>query len=353
MIKVAALTTGRNAPSSRFRVRQHIPALGALGVKVNEYPPLIDKYGSALPASLAANKNFPRPEFVSAAWRYVKLATRAPGLLGSWKSDITWLEREFMPGYFTLEALIKGPLVLDVDDAIWLTPPHGLESIRRLGKRADVVVAGNSYIADWFSSTAKSIIVLPTAVDSDAYIPNPLEPGNSEGIVVGWIGTSGNLPYVYAIESALADFVRARPASKILVVADRKPEFKVLSDAQFQFIKWSVKDEVANIQAMDVGIMPLPDTEWTRGKCGFKMLQYFSCGIPAIASPVGMNRDILAHADIGIAATSLGEWTAALIHLHDEKQIARQMGARGRSVVEQNYSINVVAPALAKVFEQL
>ena len=354
MIRVAALTSGKNAPASRFRVRQHIPALKALGIHVDEYPPFIDAYASVpLPVSAGTRSRLPRPAFASAAWRLVKLATRVPGLIGSVSHQITWLEREILPGRYTLESCLKGPVVLDIDDAIWLTAPHGRESLERSAARAAVVVAGNTFIAEWFSSKAKRIEVLPTAVDTDLYIPEAGASRQPFPFVVGWIGSSGNLPYLHAIEDALAAFLRARPASQMLVVADKPPHFQTIPAHQIHFVPWSAADEVRLIQSMDVGIMPLPDSEWTRGKCGFKMLQYFSCGVLAVASPVGVNREILARGDIGIAANSAREWTDALVYLHDERQAAKQMGGRGRTAVEQHYSVKAVAPLLARIFNQL
>ena len=353
MIRVAALTSSRNSPASRFRFRQHFAALRQLGVSVTDYVPVIDKYESGRPASTGANIRRSRHSLLSAGWRATKLATRAPGVLGSWRSDLTWLEREILPGYFTLERALKRPLVVDVDDAIWLTPPDGVRSCRRLAERADVVVAGNAYLADWFASRRATVRILPTAIDTDLFVPPADDARRSGPFVVGWIGTKGNLPYLQSIEPALLAFFRARPDARLMVVADGPPVFQQLPPDRVTFVPWSAADEARHIQLMDVGVMPLPDTDWTRGKCGFKMLQYFACGRPAVASPVGVNRDILARGEMGIGATTEDEWTSALVHLYDQRDEARRMGARARQVVEQHYSVRVVAPALAELFKDL
>ncbi|MCD6294647.1 MAG: group 1 glycosyl transferase, partial [Deltaproteobacteria bacterium] len=165
MIRITALTSGENVPSARFRVRQHIVPLRSRGIHIREYAPTIDKY-APLPPFLT----FSNPTGLTlgkAVWKCIKTSLRLPGTIGSWKGDLTWLEREIHPGLLTFEPFLKHPVILDVDDAIWLTKPFGRSATSRIAKIADVVLAGNQYIADWFSSYAEDVRIVPTAIDTD------------------------------------------------------------------------------------------------------------------------------------------------------------------------------------------
>src|SRR5579864_1143673 len=165
MIHVAALTSGRNVPSARFRVRQHIPLLREMGIRVDEYCPIIDKFSALrLPPKM---HDTALDRVLGRGWAGLKLAARVPGILGSHRASITWLERELIAGLITLEQLLKRPYVFDVDDAIWVVGPQAPESIAQIGSRAAMVIAGNSFIAQWFSSFTDRIRIVPTAVDTD------------------------------------------------------------------------------------------------------------------------------------------------------------------------------------------
>ncbi len=153
MIRVAAITSGKNVPSARFRIRQHIFPLREAGVEVREYVPAVDKYARFPNLSLDLGKRNFMP--VNALWWGIKLSTRVPAVIGSWTAQITWLERELCPGYLTLELMLKRPYVFDVDDPIWLGLPFGRSAAIRIANNAEVVLAGNNYIAEWIQPHAK------------------------------------------------------------------------------------------------------------------------------------------------------------------------------------------------------
>ena len=351
MLRVAALTSGRNTPSSRFRVRQHIGALSRSGIDVREFTPAICKYDGVpfWPANRSVKYILP----VFALWQGIKLTTRGRGLIGSWTSDITWLERQLLPGYLTLEPAIKRPYVFDVDDAIWMSPPFGRSSVARTARRSAAVLAGNSYLADWFAPFASNIHIVPTAVDSDRFRPRAGDPRPRERFVIGWIGTKGNLPSLEAIEQPLDQFMKRHAGAELLVVADGVPDFKLLPCDRVRIRSWSDAIEVESLQEMDVGLMPLTDSEWARGKCSFKMLQYMACGIPVVVSPVGMNAEVLAIDAIGLAAETLCDWFDALELLYADAGRAGEMGLRGRAVVESRFSGDVIARQIAAILNQL
>ena len=351
MLEVAAVTSGRNLPSSRYRIRQHVGPLLREGVRVRESCPAISKWAPVpgKPAGLSNRAILP----VYAVWQALKLATRMPALLGSHARDLTWLNRELLPGYPTLEPLLKVPLVVDVDDAIWLTPPFGARAAQRLAARAEAMIVGNAHLAEWFAQHAGRIHVVPTAVDASAFRP-PARAGAPSGpFVVGWMGTRGNLAYLEAIEEGLLPFFRRHAGARLLVVSDGKPRFRHLAPEQVVCRAWSPAIEIPALQRMDVGLMPLRDTPWTRGKCAFKMLQYMAVEVPVVVSPVGMNAEVLALAEVGFAADTLPSWDEALQALLTDRDAARRMGRSGRRVVLAHFDRGPVAHRIAEVFKSL
>ncbi len=352
MIRVAALTSGRFEPASRHRFRQYFEKLREVGIQVDEFLPAIGKYNRIPGWPKNIRQGYAGPFLL--AWLGVKLAARLPGILGSWNHQITWLERSLLPGVPSLEYLLKGPLVLDVDDAVWLEPPMGSITMRLIAKRATIVLAGNNYIADWFSNFCKDVRVLPTAIDIERYIPADTTSKNSpHRFNIGWIGTSGNLPYLQMIEKPLGQFLFETKDARLLVMADYPPVFKTLPTEQVCFLPWSEEKEVQTIQSMDVGLMPLPDNEWTRGKCSFKMLQYMACARPVIVSPVGMNTEILSLAEPGFAAIKESDWYDSLKFLYQNPERARTYGVQGRKIIERHFNSRIISQRLAEVFKGL
>lgn len=344
MIDVCALTSGRSVPSSRFRMRQHFDELARHGVAVTEALPRVSSqrsrcsWGSAPVRSVGS--------LVTAGG---KIVSRIPGVWASRHADVTWLERGLLPGWRTVEGFLGSPLVLDVDDAIWLRPPHGSTALIKTARQAEIVVAGNDYLADWVSPVARRTIVIPTAIDTDRFVPPSARVGGRR-LVVGWTGSASTLPYLEAIDGALAAALLDADA-ELLVVADRPPSLSAVAPSRVRFTPWSPTVEVTAVQQMDVGLMPLPDDEWARGKCALKLLQYMACGVPYVASPVGVNAGLLLSGG-GIAAGS-NEWEGALTSLLRDESQRHRLGAKGRAVVVDRFSVPVVAAALADVFRDL
>jgi len=151
----------------------------------------------------------------------------------------------------------------------------------------------------------------------------------------------------------LCRFLNRHDDARLLVVADRLPQFSSLKAKQWSFYPWSEADEADAIAAMDVGLMPLPDNEWTRGKCSFKMLQYMACGKPVVVSPVGMNGELLRTAEIGFGAVAAEEWLSALEALYSNPGAAHEFGRNGRQLVERSYSLDVVGARLAELLHEV
>lgn len=349
MIRVAALTSGRYPGGTRFRVRQHLEPLAQMGVDVREFTPAIAKHARLPGWPDGVRQVFSGPLVVG--WNAIKVATRIPGIVGSWRRNVTWLERDLLPGLPTFEGLLGEPLVFDVDDAVWLERPWGELSLRRIAQRAAVVIAGNSYLANWFSGHCSDVRVLPTTVDTVRF--RPAERIESRPFTIGWTGSASNLGYLKGIEAPILRFLEQYRDTRLLVMADERPDFVPGRANQMVFWRWSEQDEVRAVQTMDVGLMPLTDDAWTRGKCSFKMLQYMACETPVICSPVGMNVEVLALADVGIGASSDADWYEALEHFYHHRDHGQECGRRGRSVVKCHFERRIVTRELAGIFHEV
>lgn len=339
MIKVAAYTGGINVPSARFRVRQYITALRNSGIEISEFA---SKFGT-----------YPPPNrFVRPMWALGSLGARIFSVINSHRYDITLLQREMLSTFVTLEPFTKRPRILDVDDAIWLHRTRGDAFARRLAGLCDCIICGNTFLANYFGKWNSNINILPTAVDTDYY-----KPLFSKAIikkpVIGWSGTSSGFKYLYNIEQALAKVLKDNPNVIFRVVSDNLPKFNTIPASQFQFIPWSPENEVQAVQEMTIGIMPLNDSLWERGKCSYKMLLYMACGIPVVASPIGMNAEIQSLNNIGFGPVSEDEWVDSLNWLLKNPDKAIDIGNIGRQIVLKYYSIQVLAPELANILKRL
>lgn len=333
-ITLAALTAGFNRPSSRFRLRQYVHRLAEHGVVVKEHMPFSEK-----------TYYFPGP---------FKAVNRISALFRSRDADMVWLSRGFVEGYETFERLLKRPRILDVDDAVWLRGPFGRFTMPDIARAMDAVIAGNTYLAEYFSRYCKEVHVVPTAIDLDRYTLRPESVNVSpEKFVIGWTGLASNFKYLDNIEPVLSRFIEEHDRAELILIADRPWEHRLLPPEKVRFIPWSEEEEVSVLHLMSVGIMPLADDKWSLGKCAFKMLQYMAVGLPVIVSPVGMNRDVLDKADIGLSASSPDQWYEALVSLYEERSLGVKLGLAGRRVVEQFYNADIIARELADIFKSL
>ena len=331
LLRVAAFTAGSAAPSARFRVRQYVGPLADLGIAVSETWPGL----GAFP---------PKSRMLRPAWLAGTVAQRLVQVMRSRRVDLTLLQREMVSTLPTLEGLTQSPRVVDIDDAVHLH--RGGFAARRLAALADLVVVGNAWLAEVWSQWNRAVEILPTAVDTDRLDVRPLP----ERPTIGWIGSAGNLHYLAGIVPALQRVVRRFPQTEIAVCCDRPPD---LPGLPIRYVPWSAEVEADFLASISIGIMPLADGPWERGKCSFKMLQYMAAGRPCVVAPVGMNRELLREAAFGLAATTGDEWTEALSSLIAEPDAAARFGAAGRAVAAERYSVAVLAPRLAGLLRGL
>jgi len=285
---------------------------------------------------------------------------------GLWRTpDIWWLEKELWPwGSTWLESLLlaRRPYVLDIDDAIFHTyDTHRSGIVRRLyGKKIDtlmagaaLVTAGNEYLADRARSAgAPWVEIVPTAIDLERYplraMPTVSTP-RTRPLVVGWIGSPATVKYLGAVIAPLARLAESQPVRLHVIGASAPP----IPGVEIVSVPWTEESEVNAISNFDVGIMPLPDSPWERGKCGYKLIQYMACGIPVLASPVGVNAQLVRPGETGYLASNADEWHEGLRQLALDPAIASRMGATGRRLVEESYCLQVTAPRIAGFFRQI
>jgi len=330
-LKVAAFTGGKRVPSARFRVRALIRDLAAQAVDLQEYIPPVSKYP-------------PRSLLGRAFWLPAALCVRVPAVALSHTHDVTLLQRELISNLATFEGLTKTPRAFDVDDAIFLRRDGAVA--KKIARRCDLVICGNAFLADWFSQWHRNVELLPTAIDCERFTPTSRQ-NEGEGIVIGWTGSYTNLRYLRPIEPALANVLKARPNAKLRIICDRAPDLPALPQAQIEYRPWVAENEVPDCQQFDIGIMPLDDGDWERGKCAFKLLQYMACGKPVVASPVGVNAQILTGERVGLSATSVAQWEQALVALIDTPDNHDLYGTAGRALVEQDYATPLIAKRLS------
>lgn len=243
---------------------------------------------------------------------------------------------------------------MDVDDAIWLSWPFGQRSIPRIAKKMDAVVAGNSYLADYFSQYCKNVHIVPTAIDLDRYHPKSDEnKAGGDKFIIGWTGLACNYKYLQLIEQPLKRFLDDHADAQLMLVANRTWNSETISPERITFVQWTKENEATALHDMTIGVMPLSDDNWTRGKCSFKMLQYMATALPIVISPVGMNADILQKGRVGLAASTADEWYSAIESLYKDHKLRTEIGKTGRSLIEQCYSADIVADQLAEIFKEL
>lgn len=337
-MKVSAFTSGWSAPASRMRIRAFIPSLAARGIFVHEHPSDPDKYH---PVPFGVPKTL---------WNARLLAGRARAFREARHSDVIWLERELVVGRSTLEPYLgtARQRVFDVDDAIWM---YGKKNYSEsIASQCAGVIAGNAFLAEHYRPFARLLWVVPTSVDTERWARPKDFRRSSTKFVVGWTGTSSNFPYLYAIEEGIAAFLATHTDAEMLVVADRPPEWKIIPKSQSRFVQWTSDGEPTAVHGMDVGLMPLADEEWAKGKCAAKMLVYMAASVPVVVSPVGVNQEVLAQGDVGYAARTAGEWQHGLQRLYDDQAAAQAMGARGQELVERAYSVKTSGEKLAEIF---
>jgi glycosyltransferase involved in cell wall biosynthesis len=344
------------APGQRFRFEQYFDFL--------------EKNGFKCDLSFIINENddkemykpgnyYKKANIVYKSWKH-----RKKDLHDAKNYDIIFIFREaFMTASIYFEkkfAKLGKKMVFDFDDAIWhmdvsdankkfkfLKNPSKTADIIAL---CDIVFAGNQYLADYAKQSNSNVVIVPTTIDTEEYQRMNI-PKESDCVCIGWSGSVTTIKHFEYAVPAL-EKIKAKYGDKVRI--------KVIGDGNFkneklgiQGIAWKRADEVKELSGMDIGIMPLPNDEWAKGKCGLKGLQYMALEIPTIMSPVGVNTEIIKDGENGFLASEVEEWVDKLSRLIESEQLRKELGAKARKTVLDEYSIEAQKNNYLKYFQQL
>lgn len=339
----------RMGASSRLRTMQYFPFFESAGITIRNVPFFDDAYLHSFYAERKKSISSSR-YFLSRLLQYSNLRA----------ADVIWVEKEFfpwLPWFFEKKFLPKDvPYVCDIDDAVFhrYDQSNNLVVRKVLGSKIDrvmensaLVIAGNYYLGERATEAkARNVQIVPTVVDTEKYVVKN-DVHRSPRTTVGWIGT----PQTWR-DLAEPIFDVLHPSLKAHGAAFRSIGASVerQESTELEFVPWSEEQEIQLIGSLDIGVMPLPDTPWTRGKCGYKLIQYMACGLPVIASPVGVNREIVDHGVNGFLAHNESEWKSAVEFLLSNPEARKRMGLAGRQKVEEKYSL---APWARRVNQML
>lgn len=323
----------------RFRIEQWIRLLGEDRIRVTFSPLFSDSDFRRLYISGA------RLEKSARAVR--GLARRLADTFTLGGSDVVFLYREAFPlGPAILERAIarRYPIVYDFDDAIWLgdtsaanrwiAPLKCPEKIGDIIELATATMVGNNYLAAYARTRSTSVDVIPTTIDVHQYQPARVKTQRHR-VRIAWTGSPTTARYLSQLEHVLRLLLR-RPDVELVVIGE--PRFRISGVSNVLVVPWSETAELELLRSADVGIMPMPDDPWTRGKCGFKALLYMALGTATVASPVGINSEIIINGANGLLAGSEQEWFDALTRLIEDPPLRSQLGAAGRETVVNHYS---------------
>jgi glycosyltransferase involved in cell wall biosynthesis len=278
--------------------------------------------------------------------------------------DIVFVQREAImlgTSFFERRLAKKCKLIYDFDDSIWLLDVSEankkfgwLKKPEKTGEIISVstaVFAGNDYLAEYASQFNKNVIVVPTVLKTEnidfLYSNKP----KNDKIVIGWIGSTTTIKHIeWALPMLEELFSAFKNQIQLVVISDKKP---LLPTIDFQFVLWSPESEKQLLTSMDIGIMPIPDDNWTRGKCGFKGLQCMSFGIPVVMSAVGVNNQIINHGENGYLANSNEDWLNSLSKLINDVSLRNEIGKNGKSTVDEQYALEKWQAKVVEIFNEI
>ncbi|RAU82223.1 glycosyltransferase [Pontibacter arcticus] len=348
---VVPYPTGK-AASQRYRVEQWLPILQkqSIGYKISPFWDnatwaILYTPGHTVHKIIGLLKGF-----LKRVWLLPQLG----------KYDSVFIHREAMPlgppwFEWMVSKVFRKKLIYDFDDAIWLenTTTHNElatklkwpEKVAAICKWSYKISCGNHYILDFAKTYNDQSLYLPTVVDTQKRY-HTLKKQDTEKLVIGWIGSHSTLPYLKLIEPVLQE-LEQKYSFDFLVIADRAPDIHVKS---LEYKVWSEATEITDLLEMNIGVMPLPDTEWTRGKCAFKAIQYMALGIPAVVSAVGANQVAVRSGVTGYTCKSDQDWYNSLEELLNNTALRIKMGRAAQKFIETNFSVAAQQEVFLRLF---
>ena len=341
------------SPGQRFRLEQWENLLTEKGVEITYSPfeteelrQILHQSGNTLQKIQAVTRNMTRRrnEVKSLEGYDLVYLFREAALLGP-----AWFERKI--------ARSSIPIVFDFDDAVfhaYVSPSNGyLSYLKFPNKTGEIcrlsahVMAGNQYLADYAKKYNENVTIIPTTIDTEKY--QVAEKKDSELVTIGWSGSFSTVQNLDTIRGVLQELAK-QEKFRLRVIGT--PNYE-LSGVDTEALKWQSETEIEDLQQIDIGMMPLPDDQWSKGKCGLKALQYMALGIPTICSPVGVNSEIVRDGINGFLAGNKDEWIEKLKKLLHSFELRKKLGAAGRKTVEESYSARSQAPRVFEIFESV
>jgi len=343
------------APGQRYRIEQWAPLLKQMGIQITFEP-----FRSDVLHSLLSRPGNTSKKVLLTALESVR---RLKVLRVINDYDLVYIYKEVaLVGPALIEHCIGSkdvPMVFDFDDAIYLHSPYGTpanryfrllkfpEKTRQICALASHVIVGNAYLAEYASRFNRKVTIVPSTIDTEKYEVNGLgAKGNRP--VIGWSGSYSTLPHFDIVRRALTRLAKKEKFRIRMIGTTTDYE---IDGVDVEAILWRAETEVADLASIDIGIMPLPDDDWTRGKCGQKALQYMALGIPTVCSPVGANSTIIHDGENGLLAETEDQWIEKLTRLLHSQRLRERLGQAGRATVEAGYSLSLHAPRVCQVFE--
>jgi glycosyltransferase involved in cell wall biosynthesis len=360
------------SPGQRFRIEQWAPVLEAGGVELTYAPFETDE----LKAVLHTGGNVLAK--VGAVTKNMRLRSRELDSVAEY--DLVYLFREAAilgPPWFERKIAKAGvPIVFDLDDAIFVSyksPSNGyLSYLKFPTKTAEIcslsahIMPGNEYLRDYCSKYNENLTIIPTTIDTDKYCVSPRvskgDTSNVESIAlphgrafakevptIGWSGSFSTVQHLDTVRDVLQELAKTENF-RLRVIGT--PNYKI-PGVDTEAMQWRSSTELDDLREIDIGLMPLPDEDWSRGKCGLKALQYMALGIPTICSPVGVNSTIIKDGENGYLADGTAEWVEKLKLMLHSPELRRRIGMAGRKTVEDEYSAKVIAPKVLEIFRSV
>lgn len=341
-------------PHLRFRIEQWEPYLESEGIAV-DYFPFAD---NALVNVLHKGRRL-ASKLKNLSFAYFR---RFKHLFISSKYDLVLIHRASMIGgpaiIERLLYLMKRPIIFDFDDAIFLTNTSNENKLfgwakfagktKTICRLSSVVTTGNAWLAKYASLYNENTYVVPTSIDTNFYKPISKNEAKGKRTVVGWTGSSTSQYHLEEFEPVLQKLLKARDV-EIRIISNREPAF---TNLPYVWKEWTAETEVKEISEIDIGIMPNPDDEWSKGKCALKALQYMSIGAPAVCSDIGANREVINHGKNGFLAKTTEDWLKYLKVLIDDAEKRRILGKAARESVVNNYSAEKCAKLFANAIRK-
>lgn len=341
-----------SAASQRFRFEQYLTLLQQEGISY-----VFSSFWSVKAWAILFRKGYILQKGMGVMGGFLKKLLLLPTL---YQYDFVFVHREATPlgppwfEWVTAKVFNKR-IIFDFDDAIWLTNTSDenrlAEKYKWNSKTAAIcrwsykVSCGNAYLRAFASNYNTQCFLIPTTIDTAKH--SQLKDQHTLKLVIGWTGSHSTLPYLSLLEPVLQQLEQVYEFD-FLVIADKAPDIKLKSLIYFP---WQKETELQDLGRINIGVMPLPNTEWAKGKCALKALQYLSLGIPAVVSAVGTNKEVVIHHNTGFICKTEKEWYTALEKLLLQPDLRTKMGVAGKELVQQHYAVNTYKKTFLSLFE--